>query len=353
MRFNIIVILIWVLCFQLLPMNSFQQENDASIPAVEEISAATANLKEEISIGSILLDPKTRKIISFEQREKFHLNRNTSRWLSIDPMTQIYPQMSPYVYAGNFPTIAIDPDGKKILLAIKNGYEPNYEAALNALNNHSLFVQVYDMISASNEYYQVRDETLDDAWGQFVQAEDKFMLTTGGDWNPHKLEFSRYSAADNRSGFVQSTIFEEFYHAAQYETFKSNMTDFEGEIDAKVAKGYLAHTGGLPLTDNDVYISDWLQGNATVTSYFDLLSQGQPIPAQLEADFRTEVGRLAGDMYNQAYSHRADFLTEMQNFNGETAFFDQLTQQPQPPANGQQGIGNDNGAANVNQNEPE
>jgi uncharacterized protein RhaS with RHS repeats len=42
------------------------------------------------------------------------------RWGTLDPLADRYYKFSPYVYVGNVPTVAIDPDGKKILFV--NGY---------------------------------------------------------------------------------------------------------------------------------------------------------------------------------------------------------------------------------------
>jgi len=42
------------------------------------------------------------------------------RWMSTDPLADKYYKFSPYVYVGNSPTIAVDPDGKRILFV--NGY---------------------------------------------------------------------------------------------------------------------------------------------------------------------------------------------------------------------------------------
>ncbi|MCR9174355.1 MAG: hypothetical protein NXI10_17800 [bacterium] len=40
------------------------------------------------------------------------------RWLSIDPLAAKYPSMSPYNFVGNTPTIAIDPNGKEIIIQL-------------------------------------------------------------------------------------------------------------------------------------------------------------------------------------------------------------------------------------------
>ena len=46
-------------------------------------------------------------------------------WLSVDPMSDKYPSMSPYNYCMNNPVILVDPDGMDII----NGYRPDVELA--------------------------------------------------------------------------------------------------------------------------------------------------------------------------------------------------------------------------------
>lgn len=40
------------------------------------------------------------------------------RWLTIDPLAGKYPSMSPYIFVGNMPIIAIDPNGKEIIFTV-------------------------------------------------------------------------------------------------------------------------------------------------------------------------------------------------------------------------------------------
>ena len=49
-------------------------------------------------------------------------NSRLGRWLSIDPKTNAYPAISPYVYALNTPIKAIDPDGGLVLFV--QGFDP-------------------------------------------------------------------------------------------------------------------------------------------------------------------------------------------------------------------------------------
>ena len=43
---------------------------------------------------------------------------NLQMWLSVDPMSDKYPSMSPYHYCANNPVILVDPDGREIWIVI-------------------------------------------------------------------------------------------------------------------------------------------------------------------------------------------------------------------------------------------
>ena len=45
-----------------------------------------------------------------------HYHPTLSIWLSVDPMADKYPGVSPYVYCGNNPVRLVDPDGERIIL---------------------------------------------------------------------------------------------------------------------------------------------------------------------------------------------------------------------------------------------
>jgi RHS repeat-associated protein len=52
---------------------------------------------------------------SYDFGARMYDNR-VGRWFAIDPLASKYPSLSPYVFAGNTPILAIDPNGKEIVI---------------------------------------------------------------------------------------------------------------------------------------------------------------------------------------------------------------------------------------------
>ena len=57
-----------------------------------------------------------------------HYHPTLSIWLSVDPMADKYPGVSPYTYCGNNPVRLVDPDGRKIA--------PGNQAGQEAIDNY-------------------------------------------------------------------------------------------------------------------------------------------------------------------------------------------------------------------------
>jgi RHS repeat-associated protein len=79
-----------------------------------------------------------------------------SIWLSVDPMSDIYPSMSPYNYCANNPVILVDPDGRKIVFASGTTKEQKaqFYAAIKYLKEHDCGGR-YDQLLNSNEVYTI------------------------------------------------------------------------------------------------------------------------------------------------------------------------------------------------------
>jgi len=67
-------------------------------------------------IGSIVLNVKRMTILAFLDRDSINMAPEvSSRWWSIDPHSNKYPNISPYVFGLNNPIFFIDPDGGVIV----------------------------------------------------------------------------------------------------------------------------------------------------------------------------------------------------------------------------------------------
>jgi len=70
-----------------------------------------------------------------------------SIWLSVDPMSDKYPSMSPYTYCANNPVKLVDEDGREIGDFIANGTiignDGNKDGKLYVINNYSLTTKDY------------------------------------------------------------------------------------------------------------------------------------------------------------------------------------------------------------------
>lgn len=76
-----------------------------------------------VPIGSVMYNTVTGEVVAFLTRDTMYAEYNlepevVSRWLSPDPLAGKFTDMSPYVYAGNTPVNAIDPDGRQFILTI-------------------------------------------------------------------------------------------------------------------------------------------------------------------------------------------------------------------------------------------
>jgi len=70
---------------------------------------------EVVQIGTVLLNTKTNKVVKLLQEDTTKTNYNaelSSRFLTVDPLAENHPEISPYVFCNNNPIINIDPDGK-------------------------------------------------------------------------------------------------------------------------------------------------------------------------------------------------------------------------------------------------
>jgi len=72
-------------------------------------------------IGSVVMNMNTGEVYEFLQIDTIYSEATLdptiiSRWYSIDPLASKYPGISPYAFVANMPIVAIDPDGRDIIV---------------------------------------------------------------------------------------------------------------------------------------------------------------------------------------------------------------------------------------------
>ncbi len=96
---------------------------------------------EVMQIGTVLINTKTNKVVEFLQADNTkqgYKAETSSRFLSIDPLAEKYPYLSPYVYCANNPIKYIDPDGRAIVLAGTSAQKQTILTHLQKLTNDKL-----------------------------------------------------------------------------------------------------------------------------------------------------------------------------------------------------------------------
>jgi RHS repeat-associated protein len=83
-------------------------------------------------------------------------NPRVGRWMSCDPLEEKYPNYSPYCFVGNMTTIAIDPNGKEIIIVSETGIEIVYKPKMKITSDMDIFTQ--DVIMGLNFIHNNVDE---------------------------------------------------------------------------------------------------------------------------------------------------------------------------------------------------
>jgi hypothetical protein len=169
-------------------------------------------------------------------------------WLSVDPLAEKYPSISPYNYCASNPILFVDPDGRDITPWYYGGLHIYSKIASHAyksfetgyfslLNNSKVFLSSIKRLENSKRTYTFQ-----------TVNKNKKNATWGGYFQPSQDMYDR----DNTINFVvdgwnnklkgtTSTIFEEVVHAAQCDYYKDNKewtdkTLIGMEVEAKLAK---------------------------------------------------------------------------------------------------------------------
>ena len=123
---------------QTIVANSQSSQPFKSIGKVSQVATLTNGQFDEFFdedsiqlVGTALININTHKIVKMQLSEEEIReldNAKASRFLSVDPITSHYPELTPYQFASNIPIAAIDLDGLEAKLAIACKGYPLYDA---------------------------------------------------------------------------------------------------------------------------------------------------------------------------------------------------------------------------------
>lgn len=171
-----------------------------------------------------------------------YYDSDLSVWLSVDPLSDKYPSMSPYMYVAGNPVKLIDPNGKEIVVPNK----ADRVAILKMINNRALGTYAFD---DNGKLYIVKEEGAD-GFSQYYR--DRLILAI--DDENHTIEV-----------IIDNEIRKPILDDNELTWTKDVGEEYNVDIDAGGGV-----TFGYPGTDQIVYIS----GN----SYYGLLdTEGNPL----------------------------------------------------------------------------
>lgn len=283
------------------------------------------------------------------------------KWLAPDPYEKMYSDQSPYNFALNSPIIFVDADGNVvepgILLSPKQ--LSKLKTILRTMTKEGMFLQVYRLVSHSSQRIIV-DKVGATEYGKLMAEQGDFTASRdvkeklfgfvkenpGTKGNEHRINL--VSAIKNKAnGFDEGTVFEEFFHAAQYINNPNNSNNLQIETEAKVAKVFQFYQkAGDDFKDyNHSTFKDFGVGayelnllfdfeegtniitgfNQDVLAYFKAIDTGAEISEEMESKFRAAVvalGERVKDNYQEKFWGGKKF-----EFEGETPLFDKLVKE--------------------------
>ncbi|WP_271767595.1 Ig-like domain-containing protein [Aquimarina algiphila] len=271
-------------------------------------------------------------------------NYDTSlgRWMNIDPLAESFYLVSTYNYALNSPIYFIDPDGNTVTPAFKNPKNRGlYDNIINNLKNNSYFSNVYNSLDRDYDNFIVSEFTPEDTrrYGRAAAFTSSPIISTFLTSDDTRIGLRNDNIG---SGFNNSSIAEEFLHAAQ-DQFGGLKDFFAREAEAKVFTSFLVYQrldenkrgdideinnalgrSGSTSLDKRVLIFSGKRGreiNTKITKYFDAILNGGKITEKLETDFRAAVKQFGGHLDRVNYGGN---IIEGENFDGATPILDKL-----------------------------
>jgi RHS repeat-associated protein len=183
------------------------------------------------------------------------------RWLSMDPLTSYYPDLSPYCFAGNTPIMAVDKEGKYIYVVVKSWDAENNKAVIKVIKANSI-EDLAEISGASTLYKTESGKALIDSYMQ--DSENDIYLTeynnsndvnedgnlVGGITNFNEAEDK---SIDENTGFDLNKVDEN--SKVRYKNFKGIVPRKDAKTSSFIAINQAAtdvYTNGQPLGSDNI-----------------------------------------------------------------------------------------------------
>lgn len=159
------------------------------------------------------------------------------RWGQLDPLAHKYYSLTPYAYVGNMPTIAIDPDGERIII-VNNAHAQQVLQDLGKIYATKRGRAIIDALAASNTTYRI-DGSTNSIWGGYFWG-------TRYNRGTNNLIYSQNFHQVDRGAVTYSyiTLAHELYHAYQDENNIEYNADSRVETEAVKFENYIRDVMG-------------------------------------------------------------------------------------------------------------
>ena len=127
--------------------------------------------------------------------------KSAQMWLSVDPMSDKYPSMSPYNYCANNPVILVDPDGRDIYSILEDGSIILYKETESTTDYYCWGeIQLNDDGKITNKYVEISKNKATDK--TVTMTEGVVTTSSGKDLPYNRYDFNNPNDATAIYNFI-------------------------------------------------------------------------------------------------------------------------------------------------------
>jgi RHS repeat-associated protein len=205
-----------------------------------------------------------------------------SVWLSVDPLADKYPSMSPFMYTAGNPVMLVDPDGRKIWIS---GLKKEYSIGMKYSGDNKF---VGTVVGILNKIGGTKAGKI--VLSSLIKSKNNYTLVNEvpTDDNGNKMSAARFKPSKNGGGTLQvgilmnkgpvklgvgqkiGTVAHEFFHAYQKENGRNPGT-INGEVGAYLFQDVISSSFGYMTSGYGTFTKD---GGIYKKAMFSLFFKG-------------------------------------------------------------------------------